>query len=59
MLVSVSFFSAPLFSELPSVFFGSLTACTAFRCVNFAEVHEDKEVRTLVSSRYLQLFFFG
>ena len=50
------FFPNPLFSALPSVFFGSLTACTTFRCVNFAEVHEDREVCSLVVCLYLHLF---
>ena len=38
-------------------FFGRLTARTAFRCVNFAEMQEDQQVRTLVGYPYLHHFF--
>ena len=53
----VSLFSAPFFSALQSAVFGSPTASTPFRCVNFAELHEDGQVRPLVGCPYLHLFF--
>ena len=36
LVSSFCFFSASLFSPLLAVFFGSLTACTPFRCVTLA-----------------------
>ena len=44
-------------STFPSSFLGSLIVCTAFRCVDFAEVSEDGEARSLVRLPYLHLFF--